>query len=209
MDGSNGIRRLFFRLQRVIRTSLTTLKRAIAGLVVMNEEMENIYVAFLNNQVPGLYRSAAYPSLKPLASWVNDLRLRLLFIKRWIIRGQLKSYWISGFFYTQGFLTGLLQTHARKHDFPIDHLSFKFNVQQTYRDQATYQDILDVNDNPPEDDELDLPSDGALGNKLNLWETGYFIFSTDLFSPLYFFATGNFCNSCQHSNLVLLLFRCF
>jgi len=41
------------------------LKRAIAGLVVMNEEMENIYVAFLNNQVPALYRGAAYPSLKP------------------------------------------------------------------------------------------------------------------------------------------------
>ena len=75
---------------------MTTLKRAIAGLVVMNEEMENIYLAFLNNQVPTLYASSAYPSLKPLASWVNDLRLRLLFTKRWILRGSLKTYWISG-----------------------------------------------------------------------------------------------------------------
>ena len=85
----------------MIRVSLTTLKRAIAGLVVMNEEMENIYVAFLNNQVPTLYRGAAYPSLKPLSGWVNDLRLRLLFIHRWIIKGSMPTFWISGFFYTQ------------------------------------------------------------------------------------------------------------
>lgn len=128
----------------------------------MNEEMENIYTAFLNNQVPDLYRSAAYPSLKPLASWVNDLRLRLLFIKRWIANGSLKMYWISGFFYTQGFLTGLLQTHARKYDLPIDHLSFKFNVLTKYRDQATYQELLD-NNNTDENDEMESPKDGAYG----------------------------------------------
>lgn len=46
----------FAKLQRVIKSSLETLKKAIAGLVVMNEEMESIFIAFLNNQVPALYR---------------------------------------------------------------------------------------------------------------------------------------------------------
>ncbi|CBY22454.1 unnamed protein product [Oikopleura dioica] len=136
----------FAKLQRVIKSSLETLKKAIAGLVVMNEEMESIFIAFLNNQVPALYRKAAYPSLKPLSSWVNDLRLRLIFTKRWIELGTCKTFWISGFFYTQGFLTGLLQTHARKYDLPIDHLSFKFTVTERYRDQAAYQEILDPDD---------------------------------------------------------------
>lgn len=77
-----------------------------------------------------------------MSSWVNDLRLRLIFTKRWIELGTCKTFWISGFFYTQGFLTGLLQTHARKYDLPIDHLSFKFTVIDRYRDQATYQEIL-------------------------------------------------------------------
>ena len=32
-------------------------------------------------QVPDLWASAAYPSLKPLSSWVKDLVLRLHFVE--------------------------------------------------------------------------------------------------------------------------------
>ena len=47
----------------------------------MSEELEKVYTSFLNNQVPQLWATAAYPSLKPLASWVKDLVLRLHFIE--------------------------------------------------------------------------------------------------------------------------------
>lgn len=62
------------------QTSLETLSKAIAGLVVMSEEMEKVYNSFLNNQVPSLWSNAAYPSLKPLGSWVKDLILRTAFV---------------------------------------------------------------------------------------------------------------------------------
>uniref|UniRef100_A0A4W5JWR8 Dynein heavy chain AAA lid domain-containing protein n=1 Tax=Hucho hucho TaxID=62062 RepID=A0A4W5JWR8_9TELE len=96
----------FNNLLRVLRVSLCTLQKAIAGLVVMSEEMERIYTSFLNNQVPNHWSTSAYPSLKPLASWVKDLALRTSFIESWIMRGQPKSFWISGLFFPQGFLTG-------------------------------------------------------------------------------------------------------
>ena len=48
--------------------------------MVMSEVLEKVYTSFLNNQVPELWASAAYPSLKPLSSWVKDLVLRLDFI---------------------------------------------------------------------------------------------------------------------------------
>lgn len=62
------------------QTSLETLNKAIAGLVVMSEEMEKVYNSFLNNQVPSLWSTTAYPSLKPLGSWVKDLILRTAFV---------------------------------------------------------------------------------------------------------------------------------
>ena len=59
---------------------MRTIQKAIKGLVVMSEELERVYHSFLNNQVPEMWSNAAYPSLKPLASWVRDLQLRVAFV---------------------------------------------------------------------------------------------------------------------------------
>ena len=52
---------------------------------------------------------------------------------RWIDRGIPPSYWVSGFFFPQGFLTACLQNFARKYSFPIDTVAFSF----VYRDEDT------------------------------------------------------------------------
>ncbi|XP_045684006.1 dynein axonemal heavy chain 6 [Phyllostomus hastatus] len=155
----------FNNLLKLIHTSLETLDKAIAGLVVMSEEMEKVYNSFLNNQVPSLWSNTAYPSLKPLGSWVKDLILRTAFVDLWLKRGQPKSFWISGFFFPQGFLTGTLQNHARKYNFPIDELSFKYNMTSTYRDQATVIEAakkVKFGQELPMDLELPSPEDGVL-----------------------------------------------
>ncbi|XP_051801201.1 dynein axonemal heavy chain 6 isoform X2 [Acanthochromis polyacanthus] len=155
----------FNNLLRVLRLSLITLQKAIAGLVVMSEEMDRIYTSFLNNQVPTHWANSAYPSLKPLASWVRDLTLRTSFIETWITRGQPKSFWISGFFFPQGFLTGVLQNHARHYNLPIDELNFRFNMVPTYRDEVAVCEALrslSVTEKLDMDDELPEPKDGVL-----------------------------------------------
>ncbi|XP_037383628.1 dynein axonemal heavy chain 6 isoform X1 [Talpa occidentalis] len=155
----------FNSLLKLIHTSLEMLNKAIAGLVVMSEEMEKVYNSFLNNQVPSLWSNTAYPSLKPLASWVKDLILRTAFVDLWLKRGQPKSFWISGFFFPQGFLTGTLQNHARKYNLPIDELSFKYNIIATYRDQAAVTEAaktIQFGQELPMDMELPSPEDGVL-----------------------------------------------
>uniref|UniRef100_A0A8C4KUF5 Dynein axonemal heavy chain 6 n=1 Tax=Equus asinus asinus TaxID=83772 RepID=A0A8C4KUF5_EQUAS len=155
----------FNNLLKLIHTSLETLNKAIAGLVVMSEEMEKVYNSFLNNQVPSLWSNTAYPSLKPLGSWVKDLILRTAFVDLWLKRGQPKSFWISGFFFPQGFLTGTLQNHARKYNLPIDELNFKYNMIPTYRDQAAVIEAaktVQFGQELPMDMELPSPEDGVL-----------------------------------------------
>ncbi|CAL8269818.1 unnamed protein product, partial [Gadus morhua 'NCC'] len=156
----------FNHLLRVLRTSLSTLQKALAGLVVMSEEMERISSSFLNNQVPSHWAGAAYPSLKPLASWVRDLALRTSFIQSWITRGQPKSFWISGLFFPQGFLTGTLQNHARRYNLPIDELGFGFSVLPLYRDQTAVAEALggltSIKAPLDMDEELPAPEDGVL-----------------------------------------------
>jgi dynein heavy chain len=68
----------------------------------------------------------AYPSLKTLASWIKDLNLRVEFMRSWMKGGHPNCYWLSGFFFPHGFMTGTLQTYARKHLKAIDLLQFKF-----------------------------------------------------------------------------------
>jgi dynein heavy chain len=84
----------------------------------------------MNNQVPESWVAVAYPSLKPLASWIRDLNDRVQFMQEWLTHGNPNCYWVSGLYFPQGFLTGVLQTHARKYKIPIDQLNFSFKVME-------------------------------------------------------------------------------
>ena len=61
-----------------------------------------------------------YASSKPLASWISDFIERINFFKNWIENGQPKMFWITGFVNPKNFLTGVLQTFARKNKLPVD-----------------------------------------------------------------------------------------
>jgi len=118
----------FVKLQKRMKNSLLELQKAIKGLVVMSGELELMYQSLLNNQVPEMWSKVGYPCLKPLATWILDFHLRITFFGEWLQRANMECYWVPGFFFPQGFLTGVLQTFARKYSIPIDTLNFSFDV---------------------------------------------------------------------------------
>jgi dynein heavy chain len=68
-----------------------------------------MFFDLLINKVPKNWEKKAYPSLKPFNSWMKDLKLRVNFLRDWLTDGVVLTYWMSSFFFPQGFLTGVLQ----------------------------------------------------------------------------------------------------
>jgi dynein heavy chain, axonemal len=115
-------------LLAVMHRTLPEIQKALKGLVVMSSELDAMGTAMTSVKVPETWEAKAYPSLKPLNSWVTELLDRLHFIQAWVDDGIPPCFWISGFYFPQAFLTGTLQNYARRYALPIDTLDFSFKV---------------------------------------------------------------------------------
>ena len=153
------------RLIRVIRSSLEALQKALVGLVVMSGDLEEMGHAMFNGHVPTNWLAVSYPTLKPLSGYITDLQQRLQSLagknwnpspspslspsprlsaslilvsySDWVEYGPPNAFWISGFFFTQSFLTGVLQNYARRHNIPIDEIGFDFEFLNTESSDPT------------------------------------------------------------------------
>ncbi|XP_075877996.1 dynein axonemal heavy chain 8-like [Nelusetta ayraudi] len=103
------------RMQRIIsvvRVSLTDLKLAIDGTIIMSENLRDALDNIFDARVPSLWRKLSWESTT-LGFWFTELLERNKQFYHWVFQGRPKTFWMTGFFNPQGFLTAMRQEVTR------------------------------------------------------------------------------------------------
>jgi len=117
----------YSKLFTLVKESLYVYRRALAGLVQLNADSEELGKALILNRIPKIWAAESFLSMSSLMTWVEELDLRYKLFHGWVKGGAPRSYWLAGFFFPQGLLTGVLQNTARKRVIAIDRLSFSWD----------------------------------------------------------------------------------
>jgi dynein heavy chain len=110
-------------LSEMIR-SLKELQLGFLGELTMSDAMENLKNSLYMDRLPPSWQKRAWPSMRPLASWMNDMNARISQLEDW--QGNPtdipKVTWLSGLVNPQSFLTAICQVTAQKNSWELDKL---------------------------------------------------------------------------------------
>jgi dynein heavy chain len=107
-----------------VQRTLSDIIKVTSGTASTTAELEDVMLSLGQLKVPRLW-SSAYPSLKPLGSWMRDLRVRVDFFTDWLENALPTCFWLPGLTYPTGLLTAVLQVSARMNGLSIDSLNYE------------------------------------------------------------------------------------
>jgi dynein heavy chain len=104
--------------------SLKELQLGFAGELTMSDAMDTLKSSLYLDRIPPSWQKRAWPSMRPLSSWLNDFLLRLAQLEEWQNNPAdiPKVTWISGLYNPQSFLTAICQVTAQKNQWELDKL---------------------------------------------------------------------------------------
>ncbi|NXT54658.1 DYH17 protein, partial [Pluvianellus socialis] len=125
-------------LTHEIRRSLRELDLGLKGELTITSDMEELANALFYDNVPESWTRYAYPSLLSLGAWYADLLLRIRELEVWTTDFVLPAtVWLAGFFNPQSFLTAIMQSMARKNEWPLDKMCLSVEVTKKNREDIT------------------------------------------------------------------------
>ncbi|XXQ31198.1 Dynein heavy chain, cytoplasmic [Plasmodiophora brassicae] len=113
-----------------INRSLTELDLGLSGALTRNARMEALEVSLYMNRVPATWTAMAYPSLRDLATWVDDLLQRIAQLQRWVDNPTNLPFVVNlpYLFNPQSFLTAIMQVTAQRNNLELDKLVVQTEV---------------------------------------------------------------------------------
>ncbi|XP_054638441.1 dynein axonemal heavy chain 11 isoform X2 [Dunckerocampus dactyliophorus] len=118
-----------------MRKSLNELDLGLKGELTISSSMETLQLALFGDSVPDFWGRLAYPSTKTLTHWFNDIKCSCRELDSWIQDFVLPAVvWLSGLFNPQSFLTAILQSIARKNQWPLDKVTLTADVTKKTKD---------------------------------------------------------------------------
>uniref|UniRef100_A0A8B9NIU4 Dynein axonemal heavy chain 17 n=1 Tax=Accipiter nisus TaxID=211598 RepID=A0A8B9NIU4_9AVES len=125
-------------LTHEIRRSLKELDLGLKGELTITSDMEELANALFYDNVPESWTRYAYPSLLSLGAWYADLLLRIRELEVWTMDFVLPAtVWLAGFFNPQSFLTAIMQSMARRNEWPLDKMCLSVEVTKKNREDIT------------------------------------------------------------------------
>ncbi|XP_007888401.2 dynein axonemal heavy chain 11-like [Callorhinchus milii] len=119
-----------------MKHSLKELDLGLKGELAISSEMELLQTALFFDNVPDTWTKLAYPSTHSLAQWYGDLLLRCHELDIWTQDLSLPNVvWLSGFFNPQSFLTAVMQSLARKNEWPLDKMHLIVDVTKKLKEE--------------------------------------------------------------------------
>ncbi|KAK2501218.1 hypothetical protein MC885_000890 [Smutsia gigantea] len=124
-------------LTHEMRRSLKELNLGLKGELTITLDMEDLSTALFYDTVPDTWVARAYPSMMGLAAWYADLLLRIRELEAWTTDFALPTtVWLAGFFNPQSFLTAIMQSMARKNEWPLDKMCLSVEVTKKNREDV-------------------------------------------------------------------------
>ncbi|XP_063540762.1 dynein axonemal heavy chain 10 [Cydia strobilella] len=110
----------FNRLISRMRTTLTLLRKALAGEIGMDAVLDNVSYSLFNGQLPNVWRALAPATCKGLGGWMDHFMTRTKQYTDWATIEEPVVIWLSGLHIPESYLIAEVQIACRLYTWPLD-----------------------------------------------------------------------------------------
>ncbi|KPJ04007.1 Dynein heavy chain 10, axonemal [Papilio xuthus] len=110
----------FNRLINKMHSTLSLLRKALAGEIGMDAVLDNVASSLFNGQLPHVWRALAPATCKGLGGWMDHFMERTKQYTDWATMEEPIVMWLSGLHVPESYLIAHVQTTCRARVWPLD-----------------------------------------------------------------------------------------